>query len=120
MTVYTDSLSNLRNYREDYYKIAVTTFLSYPLQTKVDAWFNEVAPSRQLSEKIEKKEITWDEFAASYHIEMVTVAAQSKIKWIKDFSKNKDVVLLCHEDEADPRCHRHILKKIIEAKAMRN
>ena len=67
-----------------------------------------------LFDKLEQKKITWDEFFALYCKEMVTVPAKSKIKWIKDYSKNNDVVLLCYEDESDPRCHRHILKKLIE------
>lgn len=62
MTVYTDSLSNLKNYGDDFYKIAVTTFLSYSLQTKIDAWFNDVSPSRVLFGKLEQKKISWDEF----------------------------------------------------------
>ena len=114
MTVYTDSLSNLKNYRNDFYRIAVTTFLSYSIQTKIDAWFNDVSPSRLLFDKLEQKKITWDEFVALYCEEMVGLHAKSKIKWIRDYSKNNDVVLLCYEDESDPRCHRHILKKLIE------
>ena len=114
MTVYTDSLSNLKDYKNDFYKIAVTTFLSYPLQTKIDAWFNDVSPSRLLFGKLEQKIITWDEFVTLYLKEMVGLHAKSKIKWIRDYSKNNDVVLLCYEDESDPRCHRHILKKLIE------
>jgi len=45
---------------------------------------------------------------------MSNLHAKSKIKWIKDYSKNKDIVLLCYENESDPKCHRHILKKLIE------
>ena len=48
MTVYTDSLSNLQHYKNDYYKVAVTTYLSYHLQNKIDTWINDVAPSTAL------------------------------------------------------------------------
>ncbi len=114
MTIYTDSLSNLKNYKNDFYKIAVATYLSYPLQNKMDAWFNDVAPSRSLFDRFEQEKITWDEFVTLYHDEMGTFLAKSKIKWIKDFSKNNDVVLLCYEKESDPKCHRYALKTLIE------
>ena len=55
VTVYTDSLSNLKNYKNDFYKIAVSTFLSYSLQTKIDAWFDDVAPSRSLFDMFEQE-----------------------------------------------------------------
>lgn len=115
MTVYTDSLSNLKNYRNDFFKIAVTTYLSYHIQNKIDAWFDDLAPSRSLFDMFEQEKIDWDKFIILYGREMDTFVAKSKIKWIRDFSKNNDVVLLCHENESDPKCHRHILKRLIEA-----
>jgi uncharacterized protein YeaO (DUF488 family) len=114
MTVYTDSLSHIKRYENDYYKIAVTVTLSYNLQSKIDAWFHEVSPSRYLSDMLEQKKILWDEFVILYHKEMSTFQAKSKIKWIKDYSKHNDIVLLCYENESDPKCHRHLLKKLIE------
>ena len=114
VTVYTDSLSNLKNYRDDFFKIAVTINLSYHIQIKIDAWFNDLAPSRALFDMVEQGKIDWNEFIISYGKEMNTSLAKSKIKWIRDFSKNNDVVLLCHEHESDPKCHRYALKKLIE------
>ena len=55
MTVYTDSLTNLKNYGIDYFKIAVAINLSYNLQSKVDAWFNDLAPSIALNKKFEQE-----------------------------------------------------------------
>ena len=115
MTVYTDSLSHLKRYETDFYKIAVSVTLSYNLQSKIDAWFHEVSPSRSLSDMLEQKKISWDEFVILYYKEMSTFQAKSKIKWIKDYSKRNDIVLLCYENESDPKCHRHLLKKLIEA-----
>jgi uncharacterized protein YeaO (DUF488 family) len=114
VTVYTDSLLNLKNYKNDFYKIAVTPYLSYSLQNKIDLWMNDVAPSRSLFDKFEQEKITLEEFISLYCNEMNVSHSKSKIKWIRDFSKNNDVVLLCYESESDPRCHRYILKKLIE------
>ncbi len=114
MTVYTDSLSNLEHYKNDFYKVAVTAYLSYPLQNKVDMWINDVTPSRVLFDQFEQKKVTWNEFINLYQKEMNNSNAKSRIKWIKEYSKKNDVVLLCNESESDPCCHRHILKKLIE------
>ena len=114
MTVYTDSLANLKNYKIDYFKIAVAINLPYNLQSKVDAWFTELAPSIALNKKFEQDQIDWKEFTSLYENEMNTNTAKSKIRWIKQYSKNRDVVLLCYESESDPKCHRHELKKLIE------
>jgi uncharacterized protein YeaO (DUF488 family) len=114
MTVYTDSLSNLKNYKTDFFKIAVSTSLSYSLQVKTDAWFDVVSPSRSLNDRFEKGELSWEEFEKSYIQEMAGSAPRSKIDWIRHYSKNHDVVLLCFEQEHEPCCHRHILKRLIE------
>ena len=49
----------------------------------------------------EQEQITWEEFVTLYYNEMGTTLAKGEIKWIKDFSKNNDVVLLCYEKESD-------------------
>ena len=73
-----------------------------------------MAPSRVLFDQLEQEKVTWDEFIDLYQKEMSDPHAKSKIKWIRDFSIKNDVVLLCHESESDPCCHRHVLKKLIE------
>jgi uncharacterized protein YeaO (DUF488 family) len=114
MTVYTASISNLEHYKTDFFKIAVTTYLSYHLQNKIDIWINDLAPSRVLHERFKQEQVTCNEFIHLYQKEMDNYHAKSKISWIKDFSKKNDVVLLCYEPESDPCCHRYILKKLIE------
>lgn len=114
MTLYTDSLSNLQLYRTDFYRIAVSSSLPFKLQFKVDAWFNELSPSKKLSERFERVEMTLKEFFECYSIEMRNPASKGKILWIKEYSKKSDVVLLCYEPESDNNCHRHVLKTIIE------
>jgi uncharacterized protein YeaO (DUF488 family) len=114
MTVFTDSISNLEHYKTDFFKIAVTTYLSYPLQNRIDMWINDVAPSKDLHDKFKQERVTCNEFINLYQKEMDNYHAKSKIKWIKDFSKKNDVVLLCYEDESDPCCHRYMLKNLIE------
>lgn len=114
MTIYTDSLSNIKKYKEDYYKVAVSSTLSYNIQNKLDAWFIDLAPSKLLDEKLDRGLINWNEFSDLYKQEMNNTFSKSKIKWIKEYSKNKDIVILCFEEESISKCHRHILKEMIE------
>ncbi len=114
MTIYTDSLTNLPRYKSDFYRIAVSSTLPYELQHKIDAWFYELSPSKSLTEKLERGELSMNEYTELYQKEMSTSQSISNIKWIKDYSRRIDVVLLCYEPENSNKCHRHILKQIIE------
>lgn len=114
MTVYTDSLSNLKNYKNDFYKIAVSSTLPYELQLKMDAWFYDLSPSKLLSERLENGELNIEQYTYFYQQEMNNGDSKSKIKWIKDYSKRNDVVLLCYEPEYTNNCHRHTLKKMVD------
>lgn len=114
MTIYTDALTNLSRYKSDFYRIAVSSTLPFELQHKIDAWFYELSPSKSLTEKFEQGELNISQYTELYQKEMNTSQTISNIKWIKDFSRRIDVVLLCYEPENLNRCHRHILKQIIE------
>jgi uncharacterized protein YeaO (DUF488 family) len=114
VTIYTDSLANLTRYKSDFYRIAVSSTLPFELQHKMDAWFYELSPSKSLTEKLERGELSMNEYTELYQKEMSTSQSISNIKWIKDYSRRIDVVLLCYEPENTNKCHRHILKKIIE------
>ncbi|HKX97299.1 MAG TPA: DUF488 family protein [Candidatus Nitrosocosmicus sp.] len=114
MTIYTDSLTNLSRYKNDFYRIAVCSTLPFELQHKMDAWFYELSPSKSLTDRFERGELDINKYTDLYQKEMNAITAISNIKWIKDYSRRNDVVLLCYEPENINTCHRHILKQIIE------
>jgi len=114
VTIYTDSLTNLSRYKNDFYRIAVSSTLPFELQHKMDAWFYDLSPSRSLTDKFEREELDINEYTDLYKKEMSATPAISNIKWIKDYSRRNDVVLLCYEPENMNKCHRHILKQLIE------
>lgn len=80
----------------------------------MDAWFYDLSPSKSLTDKFEREELGIEEYTDLYQKEMNALPAISNIKWIKDYSKRNDVVLLCYEPENINKCHRHTLKQIIE------
>ncbi len=87
MTIYTDSISNLKKYNTDIYKIAVSQSLSHLIHNKLDAWFYDLAPSKSITDKYNQGQITWNQFVEMYSKEMDNLHSKSKISWIKEFSK---------------------------------
>ena len=85
VTIYTDSLTNLSRYKSDFYRIAVSSTLPFELQHKMDAWFYELSPSKSLTEKFERGDLSMNEYTELYQKEMSTSQSISNIKWIKDY-----------------------------------
>jgi len=75
-------------------------------------WMRDVAPSKKLLEDWKDGRISWDEYTVRYHKEML--AQEAAIAALRQKAREGTITLLCFEREGDPRCHRHLLKKLIE------
>jgi uncharacterized protein YeaO (DUF488 family) len=71
----------------------------------------DVAPSKELLEDWKGGRISWDEYTARYRKEMV--AHEAAIASLRQKAREGTITLLCFEREGDPRCHRHLLKKLM-------
>jgi len=93
-----------------------------------DVWMPSLGPSEQLLGRILEGRITWAAFAKAFQKELFEdgpVDARSKtiknhgqkftLRLIKRLANDGNVTLMCHCDEAQQHCHRHILKKVIES-----
>ena len=92
----------------------------------VDVWWKELAPSKELLDDWRQERITWAEYEERYRAEMQVLASQVLITgmWYEfgDPELAIDGTLLCVEREPkdrenptrEERCHRHILKAMIE------
>jgi len=80
-------------------------------------WRRELAPSKQLLGDWKKGQISWADYTARYNEEMAAQA--SVIAAIAEHAKEHTVTLLCFEQEGDPHCHRHLLKKMIDVEMER-
>jgi len=91
----------------------------------VDSWWNELAPSAELLADWRQERITWAEYEERYRQEMDLCSSRVREfgVWCREaFKHGVPVTLLCVEREPkDPenptreeRCHRHILKAVIE------
>ena len=74
-------------------------------------WKTEFAPSEALLRSYKRKEIDWNEYEKRYVKEM-----EAKIPALKDFAERsrKEVITLLCAEHTDEKCHRRLLKNILE------
>ncbi len=75
-------------------------------------WLQNLAPSKELVNDWKKQKILWEGYTLRYHEEML--AQQEEIQDLAKRAKQGNITLLCFEQEDNPCCHRHLLKKLIE------
>lgn len=93
-----------------------------------DVWMPSLGPSEQLLDDILKGRLTWAAFSKAFQAELFEdgpVDSRSKtiknhgqkftLRLIKQLAKAGNVTLMCHCDEGQQQCHRHILKKVIDS-----
>lgn len=77
----------------------------------VDEWIRELGPSEMLLSLWRKGQLRWEEFAARYRGEMGE--NNEAVEAVRRLAEGKTITLLCGcRDES--RCHRTVLKAIIE------
>ena len=79
----------------------------------VDGWEKDLGPSRELLTSFRAGKFGWEDLAARYREEMS--AREELLERYRDLGRRETLTLLCAcQDEA--RCHRSLLKEILEAK----
>ena len=93
-----------------------------------DVWMANLGPSEQLLRAYQRGEVSWSEYTRRYKSE---IAAESSpfdernptikdlgqkftLRLLKHLAQTGAVTLLCHCDEDQMQCHRHLLAKLIE------
>ena len=80
----------------------------------IDLWLKDVGTSRELIKKWKSSKITWAQFEKRYYNEMKGELQRKLIKEIADYARKGPITLLC-TDKDPKRCHRSLLKKLVEA-----
>jgi uncharacterized protein YeaO (DUF488 family) len=75
-------------------------------------WLMNLAPSKELVRDWKERKISWDKYTCRYHEEMCS--QREAIRELANRAMRGTITLLCYEQEDDPCCHRHLLKKLIE------
>ena len=103
--------------RSDGTRILVTRF--YPRgvkRTHFDLWIRNASPESKLLKDYRNNSISWREFSKKFRIQIrSSIAGKEAISQLVELGKKGRITLLCYEQEGK-RCHRHIVKAIIESK----
>lgn len=96
---------------------------------RYDAWMPNLAPSEKLLDSIRSRSITWSQFSRSYRKELREGGSIDKrnhniknhgqkftLRLLQTLSRRQNVTLMCHCDEDQKECHRHLLRTLIVSK----
>lgn len=81
-----------------------------------DIWLPVLGPSAKLAASYRGKKIPFSKFAAAYRAEMRALEPRQQIVLLALLSQKMPVSLGCHCGDEN-RCHRRILKRLIESTA---
>ena len=105
--------------RSDGRRILVTRYWPRGVSRhEVDEYVSALAPSRELLRAIKDGAITWRQFAPQYRREMRADVPRGEIGRLAATAASRTVTLMCTCRE-DARCHRSLLRKLVEAKIRR-
>lgn len=113
--------------KRDGIRILATRFMGrYMRSSRFDVWMPSLAPSERILNSIREGCMSWRAFAREYRLELqMTGPIDSRSKTIKNhgqrftlrllkrLAKKQNVTIMCHCEEDQERCHRHVLKKMI-------
>lgn len=80
----------------------------------VDAWEKNLGPSRELLKSFQAGELKWEDLAVRFREEMSSRG--ELLERYRDLGRRQTLTLLCSCPD-ETRCHRSLLKAILEADA---
>ena len=112
---------------DDGLRILATRFRGRKLPTsRYDVWMANLGPSEPLLRAFKGNDISWAEFSRRYRRELFAASPldvdnqtiknhgqKFTLRLIKHLAKAGNVTLLCHCDEDQEHCHRHVLRTLI-------
>jgi uncharacterized protein YeaO (DUF488 family) len=98
-------------------------------KSRYDVWMACLGPSDELRKQFSKNSISWAEFRKRYRKELFeggTIDKRNRtiknhgqkftLRLLQTLAKRDSVTIMCHCDEDQKECHRHILQKILRGK----
>jgi uncharacterized protein YeaO (DUF488 family) len=130
MVIKTKSILSPIEPRKDGLRILVTRFRGRGLsRSRYDVWMANLGPSEKLLRAFLSGVIGWDEFSRCYRKELQqsdTIDQRNRIiknhgqkftlRLLQRLARRLPVTLLCHCQEDEAHCHRHILRRVLEGK----
>ena len=126
----TKSVYSPINRKNDGLRILATRVRGRGLRaSRYDVWMANLAPSEALLNATRKELITWGEFSRRYRKELKEGGSIDKrnrniknhgqkftLRLLQRLGRSQNVTLMCHCDEDQQQCHRHLLQKVLGVK----
>ena len=91
-----------------------------------DVWLPALGPSETLLRRFQHDDITWNAFSKQYVAELFTDGSIDSrnetiknhgqkflLRLLKTLAQSNNVTVMCHCDEDEQHCHRHVLRKLL-------
>jgi uncharacterized protein YeaO (DUF488 family) len=128
----TKSVHSPVNRREDGLRILATRIRGRGLPAaRYDVWMANLGPSERLLAAFQAGKLSWVQFSRQYRRELFldgpidrrsrTIknhGQKSTLRLIKRLARKGRVTVMCHCDEGEAHCHRHLLQKLILSNAV--
>lgn len=115
---------------KDGLRILATRFRGRGLpKIRYDVWMANLGPSESLLKEFQTGKITWAVFNRRYRHELLEGGIIDRrnaaiknhgqkftLRLLQTLGKRGTITLLCHCDEDQPHCHRHLLKRKLDGK----
>lgn len=116
--------------RIDGLRVLVTRFRGRGLpKSRCDVWMANLGPSQQLLRSFISGELGWAKFRTRYRAELMEGGSIDKrnktiknhgqkftLRLLQMLGKRGRITLMCHCDEDQEHCHRHILSELLRGK----
>ena len=126
----TKSVKSRIEIKKDGMRILATRIRGRGLRkSRYDVWMACLGPSDELREQFSNNSISWAEFRKRYRKELFeggTIDKRNRtiknhgqkftLRLLQTLAKRSSVTIMCHCDEGETHCHRHILQKILNGK----
>jgi uncharacterized protein YeaO (DUF488 family) len=113
--------------KRDGLRILATRFRGrYMPVNRYDVWMPNLAPSETLMKSAQSGVISWAQFSHKYRDELREPGRIDKrnriiknhgqkftLRLLQKLGRSGNVTLMCHCDEDQQQCHRHLLKKLL-------
>ena len=130
MTIKTKSVHSPINRQNDGLRILVTRVRGRGLpSSRYDIWMANLAPSEKLLKDGRAGKITWADFSRRYRKELREDGSIDRrnhniknhgqkftLRLLQRLGRSQNITLMCHCDEDQGHCHRHLLRTVLSSK----
>jgi uncharacterized protein YeaO (DUF488 family) len=116
--------------KQDGLRILATRYRGRGLAaSRYDVWMANLAPSEDLLDAFLNNRVTWAEFSRRYRKELSEGGSIDErnpniknhgqkftLRLLQELGRSQNITLMCHCDEDQKQCHRHLLQAVLKGK----